>query len=55
MTEFFYRKDFRLLLIWCACLFVLFSAYAYDKSRKPDYYLAPGDDFITPGHASKVN
>jgi hypothetical protein len=58
MTEFFYRKDFRLLLIWCACLFVLFSAYAYDKSRKPDHYLAPGDDSITPGQprdASKAN
>jgi heme/copper-type cytochrome/quinol oxidase subunit 3 len=54
MTEFFYRKDFRLLLIWCACLFVLFSAYAYDKFRKADYYLAPGDDSITPGHGSNV-
>lgn len=55
MTELFYRKDFRLLLIWCGCLFVFFSAYAYDKSRKPDHYLAPGDDSITPGQPSKVN
>lgn len=57
MTELFYHKDFRLLLVWCACLFVFFSAYVYDKSRKPDDYLPPGDDFTPgqPGHASKVN
>jgi hypothetical protein len=57
MTELFYRKDFRLLLIWCACLLVFFSTYVYDQSRKPDDYLAPANDFAPgqPRHEPKVN
>ena len=56
MIELFYRKDFRLLLIWCACLFVFFSAYIYDGSRKPNDYIPPDDNPARgqPGHESKV-
>jgi hypothetical protein len=43
-TELFYRKDLRLLLIWCACLLTFFSAYVYNGFRQPDDYLAPADN-----------
>jgi hypothetical protein len=43
VTELFYRKDFRLLFIWCACLFFFFLAYTYDQSRKPDDYSTAND------------
>jgi hypothetical protein len=43
MTELFYRKDFRLLFIWCACLVFFFSAYVYDQSRKPSDYSTTKD------------
>jgi hypothetical protein len=43
MTEFFYRRDFGLLFIWCACLFLFFLAYVYDGSRKPNDYFTAND------------
>jgi hypothetical protein len=53
VTELLYRKDFRLLLVWCACIATLFSAYIYDWSRKPNDYIPHDDDFHL-GHESKV-
>lgn len=55
VTEVFYRKDFRLLFIWCACIIIFFSAWMYDNSRQPEDYLAPGGDSSAgqSGHESK--
>ena len=56
ITEVFYRKDFQLLLIWCVCVLIFFSAWMYDSSRQPEDYLAPGGDSSLgqSGHESKV-
>jgi len=43
-TEVFYRKDFNLLFVWCACILIFFSAWMYDSSRQPEDYLAPNAD-----------
>jgi hypothetical protein len=47
-TELLYRRDFRLLFIWCACLFIFLSAWVYDRSRQSNDYLAPDQ-----GHGAK--
>jgi hypothetical protein len=44
-TEVFYRKDFRILFVWCACVLVFASAYVYDWSRQFNGNLVSEDNF----------
>jgi hypothetical protein len=52
-TEVFYRKDFRLLFIWCVCVLLFASAYVYDGSRQFNGSLVSEDKFAPaqPDHA----
>lgn len=44
-TELFFRKDVRLLLVWCACILMFFSAWVYDGSRQFNGSLVSDDNF----------